>query len=344
MGERWELFREYSLERARTPSMQAALEVLMDDSVIPPADLARISVPTTLIWGRHDRATPLRIAETASARYGWSLHVIEDAADDPAVEAPEAFLAALRSVLDSRSSNDVPTVTGDWTERLDTVIIGAGQAGLSVGYHLARHHRSFVILDANERIGDPGASGGIRFACSPPPASTGCPACASRPRLVRFPPRTRPPTSSRHTRDDSAFRSVPASASTGCPGGGDRYVVTAGDGRFEADNVVVATGAFRTPGIPAFARNSIRGSRRLHSSAYRNLSQLRDGGVLVVGAGNSGAEIALEVARAGTRPGCPAGTPARRPHSGWQRARPAAHPRRVVPLLAGFDRPDIVGP
>ena len=63
---------------------------------IPPEDLARIAVPTTLIWGRHDRANRLRIAEAASARYGWPLHVIEDCADDPPRDQPEAFLEALR--------------------------------------------------------------------------------------------------------------------------------------------------------------------------------------------------------------------------------------------------------
>ena len=61
--------------------------------------------------------------------------------------------------------------------------------------------------------------------------------------------------------------------------------------------MVVATGAYRTPKIPAFAAALDAGIVQLHSSAYRNVSQLRDGGVLVVGAGNSGAEIALEVAR-----------------------------------------------
>jgi pimeloyl-ACP methyl ester carboxylesterase len=70
-------------------------------SAIPPADLARIAVPTTLIWGRHDLATRLQIAEAASARYGWPLHVIENCADDPPIEQPEAFLVALRAALGS---------------------------------------------------------------------------------------------------------------------------------------------------------------------------------------------------------------------------------------------------
>ena len=71
---------------------------------IPPAELARIAVPTTLIWGRHDRATRLQIAEAASARYGWPLHVIENAGDDPPLEQPERSCArcAPRWQLDRR--------------------------------------------------------------------------------------------------------------------------------------------------------------------------------------------------------------------------------------------------
>jgi pimeloyl-ACP methyl ester carboxylesterase len=102
LADRWEPFEAYSLDRARSPSGKAALRVIMRRlalPVIPPADLARIAVPTALIWGRHDPAMRLRIAEAASARYGWPLHVIEDAGDDPPIEQPEAFLAALHAAL-----------------------------------------------------------------------------------------------------------------------------------------------------------------------------------------------------------------------------------------------------
>ena len=75
----------------------------------------------------------------------------------------------------------------------------------------------------------------------------------------------------------------------------DRYVVTAGDRRFEADHVVVASGAYQRPRVPPFAAELDPGLVQLHSSEYRNPSQLQEGGVLVVGAANSGAEIALEV-------------------------------------------------
>jgi len=103
MGERWAPFEAYNLERARTPSVQTALATLMERfgmPAIPPAHLARIAVPTTLIWGRHDRASPLSVAEAASARFGWPLHVIETCNDDPPVERPEALLRTLREVLD----------------------------------------------------------------------------------------------------------------------------------------------------------------------------------------------------------------------------------------------------
>jgi pimeloyl-ACP methyl ester carboxylesterase len=84
--------------------MNAALKHLMPQlgvRAIPPTELARIAVPTTLIWGRHDRQVRLGLAEAASARYGWPLHVIERAADDPAFEQPEAFLRALRAAFGS---------------------------------------------------------------------------------------------------------------------------------------------------------------------------------------------------------------------------------------------------
>ena len=104
VGERWESLAAYALDRARTPSMKAALGSLMPQfglPVIPPADLARIAVPTTLIWGRHDLQVRLEVAEAASSRHGWPLHVIENAGDDPPMEQPKAFLGALRPALGS---------------------------------------------------------------------------------------------------------------------------------------------------------------------------------------------------------------------------------------------------
>jgi pimeloyl-ACP methyl ester carboxylesterase len=105
MGEDWELIATYGLDGARNPHMKAAGRSLMKAfgiSAIPQAELARIRVPAALIWGRHDLQTRLRVAQVASARYGWPLHVIEDCGVDPNLEQPVALLAAVRAELDGR--------------------------------------------------------------------------------------------------------------------------------------------------------------------------------------------------------------------------------------------------
>lgn len=97
---RWAPFRTYNVARARTEGQQAALGALMAEfggPPIPAAELDLISAPVTLIWGQGDLATPLAAAEDAADRHGWALQVIADCADDPAVEAPAAFLDALEN-------------------------------------------------------------------------------------------------------------------------------------------------------------------------------------------------------------------------------------------------------
>ncbi len=105
MGERWDAFATYYLDRARTPGTGAVLRTLMGQvgvPTIPASALEQIRVPTTLVWGRHDVGMRLRIAEDAHARYGWPLEVIDDAANDPILEQPEAFVEALRHALDGQ--------------------------------------------------------------------------------------------------------------------------------------------------------------------------------------------------------------------------------------------------
>ncbi len=101
MGDDWTAFVAYNLGLARSDQAKAAGRLFRRAGTprIPPDELQEITVPVTLVWGRNDRALRLRIAERASAQYGWPLHVIEDAADDPARDQPEAFLRALRPAL-----------------------------------------------------------------------------------------------------------------------------------------------------------------------------------------------------------------------------------------------------
>lgn len=92
----------YALAKAQGADLKAALRTLMPKvgvPAIPTADLESIRVPTTLIWGRHDLQVNVRTAERASAHYGWPLHIVEGAADDPAVEQPVDFMKAMRTAL-----------------------------------------------------------------------------------------------------------------------------------------------------------------------------------------------------------------------------------------------------
>jgi pimeloyl-ACP methyl ester carboxylesterase len=109
IGERWDTFASYNVDRVRTPSVQAAAGTLMElfaVKAIPEGELARSTAPTTLIWGRNDRATPLSAAEAASARFGWALNAIDACADDPPIERPEALLRLLLSFLGGRPQQD----------------------------------------------------------------------------------------------------------------------------------------------------------------------------------------------------------------------------------------------
>jgi len=187
------------------------------------------------------------------------------------------------------------------TERVETVVVGGGQAGLAVGYHLARRNRPFVILDANERVGDAWRMRWPSLRLYSPALVDGLPG-------MRFPgPRYAYPTGlemAEYLESYAERFALPVVNGVRVEtldreNGG--YVVAAGERRFEADNVVVATGVFQHehPVIPAFADALDPAIAQLHSADYRSPEQLHDGPVLVVGAAHSGGDIAYEVARAG---------------------------------------------
>lgn len=184
------------------------------------------------------------------------------------------------------------------TERIDTVVIGAGQAGLSVGYHLARRGVPFVILDAGERIGDqwrkrwdslrlftPARFSSLDGLPFPADADSFPTKDAMGAYLEAYARRFALPVRC-GVRVERVSRL------------GERFLVVAGDQRFEADNVVVAMANYQRPRVPAFANELDPRIVQLHSFDYRNPAQFQEGAVLVVGAGNSGAEIALDAARA----------------------------------------------
>ncbi len=110
MGENWDPFLTYILECARDTDRKSAMQTLMKTVGVPKiasAKLINIKTPTALIWGRHDRANKLKIAEAASKKFGWPLHIIEKTRDDPKLERPRAFLQALYKSMKTKRSNHV---------------------------------------------------------------------------------------------------------------------------------------------------------------------------------------------------------------------------------------------
>jgi putative flavoprotein involved in K+ transport len=179
----------------------------------------------------------------------------------------------------------------------ETVIVGAGQAGLATAQRLRKRGRDCVVLDHNSRVGDNWRRQWDSLRLYSPAKFDGLPG-------MKFPadPWSFP------TKDDVAAYleayagrwELPVRLDTRVGGlardQGEGFVVTTDAGSIHCDNVVVATGTFgRAPVIPDFATELDPEILQLHSSEYRRPGQLRDGPVLVVGASHSGTDIAYEL-------------------------------------------------
>ena len=181
-------------------------------------------------------------------------------------------------------------------EYVETIVIGGGQAGLTAGYYLRRHGRPFLILDGGERIGDAWRDRWDSLRLFTPAHFSSLPG-------MPFPA----PNWSFPTKDEMGDYLERYAEQFELPvrsgicvhrlsKAADRFLVSAGDLRLEASNVIVATGAHRIPKVPSLAAELDPRIVQLHSSEYRNPGQLLDGDTLLVGAGNSGAEIGYELA------------------------------------------------
>ncbi len=183
---------------------------------------------------------------------------------------------------------------------VDTIVIGGGQAGLSMSYHLRELGEEHVVLDASPRIGDAWRNrwdslhlftparydglDGMRFPGDPADWPT---KDAMADYLEHYAESFRLPVRSAMRVDELTRRRH-----------GDRevFVVRCGDETFTARSVVVAMSNYQVPRIPRFAAELCPDVRQLHAGEYRGPSQLLPGRVLLVGAGNSAAEIASELA------------------------------------------------
>src|SRR5215472_5194905 len=260
--------RAASSRRGARPARLASSRMALRTGATSCSGRSKMGGPATGASERTDRSLPV-----------YAIGLRPEGADDDNAKRPAARTPA-------HSRGGAPMDGNYGTERYETVIIGGGQAGLATGYHLARLGRPFLILEADRRIGDSWRKRWDSLHLFTPARHDGLPGWKFPAAGWSFP-----------SRDDMAGYLEAYAARFGLPvrtgmpvdrvtcdyhGG---YLVTAACRRFQAGNVVVATGAYQDPAVV-----------QLHSSGYRGPSQLRDGAVLVVGAGNSGAGIALESA------------------------------------------------
>lgn len=183
------------------------------------------------------------------------------------------------------------------TQHIETLIIGAGQAGLTTGYHLQQLGREFLIVDGNARIGDNWRQHYDSLTLFTPAKVNGLDGLPMPGDPWHF-----------TTKDEMADYLEAYAVTFDLPvrmqtrvdrleardyGG---FLARLGDSEVTCDNVVICTGTFgRTPSLPPFASDVDPGIRQLHSSEYRRPSQLADGPALVVGASHSGLDIAYEL-------------------------------------------------
>jgi putative flavoprotein involved in K+ transport len=185
----------------------------------------------------------------------------------------------------------------DPAEHLDVIVIGGGQAGLSVGYHLKQRGLRFAILDANARVGDAWRKRWDSLRLFTPAWLDGLDG-------LPFPgPKDAFPTKDQmadYLEAYAKYFALPVRTShkvdrlTKRDG---RFVVQCGERELQADQVIIAMASYQHKRVPEFARELRADIVQLHWSDYKNAAQLAPGAALLVGGGNSGAEIALELSR-----------------------------------------------
>jgi putative flavoprotein involved in K+ transport len=184
-------------------------------------------------------------------------------------------------------------------EKVEAIIIGGGQAGLSTSYHLKQLGREHVVFEQAEKAGNAWRNDRWdSFTLVTPNWSIQIPGAyydgndpdgfLKKDEVVAYFEQYVEKFNLPVQFKTSVLEVAPLENGKG-------YQVKTSDGIYQAKNIVMATGSFQKPKIPTYSTNIPQGIIQLHSGQYRNPHQLPDGAVLVVGSGQSGLQIAEEL-------------------------------------------------
>lgn len=179
----------------------------------------------------------------------------------------------------------------------DVIIIGAGQAGLSMGYHLSKTTKRFIILDQGKRIGDVWRNRYDSLMLFTPRSFSSLPGMKMDGNPNEFPSKDEVADYLEQYADTFDLPIQLETEVLSLRKGGETFSIESSKGTLHSKEVIIATGPFQTPAIPPIYKNLSNDVYQVHSSAYRNPSQLQAGNVFVIGGGNSGAQIAVELAK-----------------------------------------------
>ncbi|WLD94383.1 NAD(P)/FAD-dependent oxidoreductase [Alkalihalobacillus sp. AL-G] len=178
---------------------------------------------------------------------------------------------------------------------VDVLVIGAGQAGLAMGYFLKHTKKSFVLVDSSTRIGDVWRKRYDSLVLFSPRAYCSLPGLALTGDPQGFPVKDE---IADYFESYAKHFSMPVHLNTKVSmleQIGDKYIATTTQGDIQANKVVIATGPFQKPFVPKLEGTLSDQVFQIHSSEYRRPSQLPEGTTLVIGSGNSGSQIASEL-------------------------------------------------
>lgn len=179
----------------------------------------------------------------------------------------------------------------------DIIVIGGGQSGLATGYFLKNKKEDFVILNAHERPGDSWRKRWDSLRLFTPSQYDGLPGMTFKAKEGYFPTKNEMADYLDHYAGRFALPVLNGVTVNRLEKAEDYFVIKSSIGELTASQVVIASGTHPVPKIPSFASQLDKGIHQIHSSQYVNPDQIPAGPVLVVGAGTSGVEIAIEVSK-----------------------------------------------